>query len=194
MVGQPFHRQHAAKILGEQAEQLRMVQFAQHVHLPFRIAGKGRLTPAKTARMTFDGTQLTVTQSRKNLDRVKNIIRRYSDIKQVHIEAKFIEVEQKALNELGVNWTLAPTAGGPVKPSAQDTLHGVVYADNWFMLYINGELVAVDSIKFTPHNVVSVDILPEFPMTIAVMAKDNADLVKKGGAYARLNAVTEGAV
>jgi len=26
-----------------------------------------------------------------------------------------------------------------------------------------------------PHNVISVDILPEFPMTIAVMAKDNAD-------------------
>ena len=26
-----------------------------------------------------------------------------------------------------------------------------------------------------PHSVISVDILPEFPMTIAVMAKDNAD-------------------
>ncbi len=68
--------------------------------------------------------------------------------------------------------------GGPpglVKPAMTDTLKLNVYADNWFMLYINGELVAVDSIKFTPHNVVSVDILPEYPMTIAVMAKDNAD-------------------
>ena len=68
--------------------------------------------------------------------------------------------------------------GGPpglVKPSMADTLKLRVYADNWFMLYINGELVAVDPIKFTPHNVVSVDILPEFPMTIAVLAKDNAD-------------------
>jgi hypothetical protein len=68
--------------------------------------------------------------------------------------------------------------GGPpglVKPAMSDTIKLNVYADNWFMLYINGELVAVDSIKFTPHNVVSVDILPEFPMTIAVMAKDNAD-------------------
>jgi general secretion pathway protein D len=61
------------------------------------------------ATLSFDGTQLTVTQSRKNLDRVKNIIRRYADIKQVHIEAKFMEVEQKILNELGVNWSLAPT-------------------------------------------------------------------------------------
>jgi hypothetical protein len=68
--------------------------------------------------------------------------------------------------------------GGPpglVKPAMSDTLKVNVYADNWFMLYINGVLAAVDSIPFTPHNVVSVDILPEYPMTIAVMAKDNAD-------------------
>jgi hypothetical protein len=65
--------------------------------------------------------------------------------------------------------------GGLVKPSIADTLQLNVYADNWFVLYINGKLVAVDSIDFMPHNVVSVDILPEYPMTIAVMAKDNAD-------------------
>jgi general secretion pathway protein D len=58
------------------------------------------------ATLSYDGTNLIVYQSRKNLDRVKNIIRRYSDIKQVHIEAKFMEVEQKVLNELGVNWSL----------------------------------------------------------------------------------------
>src|SRR3954471_10298905 len=51
---------------------------------------------------------------------------------------------------------------------------------------INGELVAVDSIKFIPHNVVSVDILPSYPMTIAVMAKDNAD-PKTGMEYANTN-------
>lgn len=68
--------------------------------------------------------------------------------------------------------------GGPpglVKPSIADTVKLNVYADNWFMLYVNGRLVAVDSIQFTPHNVVSVDFLPEYPMTIAVLAKDNAD-------------------
>ncbi|MBK1856210.1 hypothetical protein JO972_14670 [Verrucomicrobiaceae bacterium 5K15] len=61
------------------------------------------------------------------------------------------------------------------KPRITDTVKANVYADNWFKLYINGNLVAVDSISFIPHNVVSVDILPEYPMTIAVMAKDNAD-------------------
>jgi hypothetical protein len=62
-----------------------------------------------------------------------------------------------------------------VKPSIADTMKLNVYADNWFMLYVNGRLVAVDPIQFTPHNVVSVDFLPEYPMTIAVLAKDNAD-------------------
>ena len=84
------------------------------------------------ATLSFDGTRLIVTQSPKNLDRVKNIIRRYSDIKQVHIEAKFIEVEQKALNELGVNWTLAPTAGGNGNVNAGSNLRSInrVFAQN----------------------------------------------------------------
>ncbi len=64
---------------------------------------------------------------------------------------------------------------GLIKPGLGDTLKLNVYADNWFMLYVNGRLVAVDPIQFTPHNVVSVDFLPEYPMTIAVLAKDNAD-------------------
>ena len=70
-----------------------------------------------------------------------------------------------------------PGGGQPglVKPTMADTIRLNVYADNWFVLYINGKLTAVDSIDFIPHNVVSVDILPEYPMTIAVMAKDNAD-------------------
>ena len=75
------------------------------------------------------------------------------------------------------------TGGKIKKPQMADTVKANMYADNWFMLYINGELVAVDSIKFIPHNVVSVDILPSYPMTIAVMAKDNAD-PKTGMEYA----------
>ena len=57
-----------------------------------------------------------------------------------------------------------------------------IYADNSFELYINGRLTAVDSIEFIPHNVISVDILPEYPMTIAVKATDNAD-PEKGTEY-----------
>lgn len=77
-------------------------------------------------------------------------------------------------------------AGGrpkPRKPQMTDTIRANIYADNWFSLYVNGELVAVDSIKFIPHNVISVDLLPSYPLTIAVMARDNAD-PKTGMEYA----------
>ncbi len=72
------------------------------------------------------------------------------------------------------------------KPQMSDTIKANIYADNTFMLYINGELVAVDSIAFIPHNVISVDILPSYPMTIAVIAKDNFD-PKTGMEYANTN-------
>jgi general secretion pathway protein D len=99
---------------------------------PEEVAIKNFLTRSGVAfeppsTLSYDGTNLIVYQSRKNLDRVKNIIRRYSDIKQVHIEAKFMEVEQKVLNELGANWTL--TSGNI---NARTNLRGInqVFATN----------------------------------------------------------------
>jgi hypothetical protein len=56
-----------------------------------------------------------------------------------------------------------PPQDGIVKPAMSDTVRGAMYADNWFAMWINGRLVAVDSIDFLPHNVVSVDLLPEHP-------------------------------
>jgi hypothetical protein len=79
--------------------------------------------------------------------------------------------------------------GGVVKPAMTDTVKGAMYADNWFAMYVNGRLVAVDSIDFLPHNVVAIDLLPEYPMTIAVLAKDNAD-PKSGCEYG--NAIGDG--
>jgi phosphatidylethanolamine-binding protein (PEBP) family uncharacterized protein len=86
-----------------------------------------------------------------------------------------VPTETKAKLENGKRRKPAGQDAGLVKPTIADTMKLNVYADNWFMLYVNGRLVAVDPIEFTPHNVVSVDFLPEYPMTIAVLAKDNAD-------------------
>ncbi len=83
-------------------------------------------------------------------------------------------------------WAQAPAGGKIRKPQMSDTIKATIYADNSFVLYINEELVAVDSISFIPHNVISVDLLPSYPMTIAVMAKDNAD-PKTGMEYANTN-------
>ena len=68
-----------------------------------------------------------------------------------------------------------PGQGGVIKAGFSNVLKLNAYVDNWCMIYINGKLAAVDAIEFLPHNVVSVNILPIYPMTIAVLAKDNAD-------------------
>ena len=60
--------------------------------------------------LAFDGSQLIVTQSRRNLERIRNILARYSEVRQVEIEAKFMEVQQGALEELGVQWNIATTS------------------------------------------------------------------------------------
>ena len=60
--------------------------------------------------LAFDGSQLIVTQSPRNLERIRNILRRYHDLRQVEIEAKFMEVQQGALEELGVHWNVATKA------------------------------------------------------------------------------------
>jgi general secretion pathway protein D len=56
--------------------------------------------------MAFDGEQLIVTQTRRNLERMRTILRNYNEVKQVEIEAKFLEVSQNDLEEVGFDWSL----------------------------------------------------------------------------------------
>ena len=58
------------------------------------------------ASLAFDGEQLIVTQTRRNLERMRTILRNYNEVKQVEIEAKFLEVSQGDLEELGFDWSL----------------------------------------------------------------------------------------
>lgn len=57
--------------------------------------------------LAFDGSQLIATQTPRNLERIRNILNRYHDVRQVEIEAKFMEVQEGALEEIGVQWNLA---------------------------------------------------------------------------------------
>lgn len=58
----------------------------------------------------FDGSQLVITQTPRNLERLGELLQRYRNVRQVQIEAKFMEVQEGALEELGITWT---AAGGP---------------------------------------------------------------------------------
>lgn len=60
--------------------------------------------------LAYDGSSIIVTQTARNLERIRNILNRYNDIRQVEIEAKFMEVQEGALEELGVNWNVATKA------------------------------------------------------------------------------------
>jgi general secretion pathway protein D len=69
-----------------------------------QLAGVGfDAVPGST--LAFDGSQLIVTQTPRQLERIRNILRRYRESRQVEIEAKFMEVQQGALDEFGVQWS-----------------------------------------------------------------------------------------
>lgn len=81
-----------------QEEEGALLDFFQRAGVSFS-QGEGR-------SLAFDGTQLIVTQTPRNLVRLHNILRRYQDTKQVEIEAKFMEVQQGVLEELGFQWSV----------------------------------------------------------------------------------------
>jgi general secretion pathway protein D len=74
----------------------------------FQSAGVNFEVPG--ASLAFDSEQLIITQTRRNLERMRVILRNYNEVKQVEIEAKFLEVTQGDLEELGFDWSLN---GGP---------------------------------------------------------------------------------
>ena len=71
--------------------------FFQRAGVNFEMAG---------ASLAFDGEQLIVTQTRRNLERMRVILRNYNEVKQVEIESKFLEVSQNDLDELGFDWSV----------------------------------------------------------------------------------------
>ena len=91
------------------------------------------------ASLAFDGEQLIVTQTRRNLERMRTILRNYNEVKQVEIEAKFLEVSQGDLEELGFDWSLK---GGKTQ----------VFDDNGFPVTQNGQLAYNYDREFATQN------------------------------------------
>ena len=53
-----------------------------------------------------------------------------------------------------------------------DTITGFIFADNYFELYINGQLLAVDPVPYTPFNSNVIKFISKRPYTIAVRLID----------------------
>lgn len=56
------------------------------------------------ASLAYDGSRILVTHTNRNIERIRNIIGRYNDVRQVEIEAKFMDVQEGALEEMGIQW------------------------------------------------------------------------------------------
>jgi general secretion pathway protein D len=63
------------------------------------------------ASLAYDGSAMIVTQTARNLERIRTILNRYTDVRQVEIEAKFVEVTEGVLDELGITWSALRDGG-----------------------------------------------------------------------------------
>ena len=94
-----------------------MRAFLQQAGVSFTVEGSS---------LAYDGSAIIVTQTPRNIERIRNILARYNDVRQVEIEAKFMEVQEGALEELGVSWNLSrrgvarvnPNTGAPILDSS----------------------------------------------------------------------------
>jgi general secretion pathway protein D len=67
--------------------------------------------------LAYDGSAIIVTQTTRNIERIRNIVSRYNDVRQVEIESKFMEVQEGALEELGVQWQVSRRGVPQVNPA-----------------------------------------------------------------------------
>ena len=91
---------------------------------------------------SFDGSQLIVRHNQRTHTMIQDLLRRYdSEATQVEIEAKFLEVQQGDLEELGFNWGFHYGEGDPLI----DTETGKPRRDS------RGFIIKEHRIGFTPQ-------------------------------------------
>ncbi len=59
-----------------------------------------------------------------------------------------------------------------IDAGGRETFTAYIFADNYFELYVNGRLVAVDAVPFTPFNSSVVRFRADRPFTLAILAVD----------------------
>ncbi|MDR2377658.1 MAG: type II and III secretion system protein [Puniceicoccales bacterium] len=91
---------------GTAAEEAYLKNFFQRAGIDF--------SGVNGSNMAFDGTQLVVTHTPLHLRRLKNILERYRETRQVEIETRFVEVQAGNLDEFALQWGFkkGPTSRG----------------------------------------------------------------------------------
>lgn len=89
--------------------ELALRNFFERAGIPFDTESGAPLG----TNFAFDGSQIIVTQTPENLEKISNVLAHYKEIYQVEIEARFIEVQEGVLEELGFKWNaVSRTQGG----------------------------------------------------------------------------------
>jgi general secretion pathway protein D len=107
--------------------------------------------------LAYDGSAIIVTQTPRNLERIRNILGRYNDVRQVEIESKFLEVQEGALEELGVTWAttrrgipqINPTTGAPILDAngRQTFVPQEVYSNDRVTRPLNDAFASVNNLR-----------------------------------------------
>ncbi len=87
------------------SEEERLKQFFQRIGIPMN---------EKNIGFAYDGSNLIVTHEEVWLQRIEAILQQYRQCKQIAIEAKFLEVTQGALDELGLKFSAGTQEGARV--------------------------------------------------------------------------------
>lgn len=93
--------------------------------------------------LAYDGSSMIVTQTKRNLERIRNILNRYDEVRQVEIEAKFLEVSQGDLNELGVQWSaISQSSGQSVQSSNRSIVDAFDQVSNGSDVFVDRQSIA----------------------------------------------------
>ena len=147
---------------------------------------------AEGTSLAYDGSAIIVTQTARNMERIRNILARYNDVRQVEIESKIMEVQEGALEELGVSWNLSrrgiaqvnPTTGAPVldangrqvfSPQETYTSNGVTRSLNSaFPTTSNQNAINITDIV-NPTNAIAIPVAPtQVPGSVQLAATASA--------------------
>lgn len=76
------------------------------------------------------------------------------------------DIETDSISDFDINSVPVMDAGG------SETFTAYIFGDNYFELYVNGKLIAVDPVPFTPFNSNIVRFKADRPVTLAIMGVD----------------------